>query len=169
MDYFLPTVVQSYEFNDNKRQQRQQAALKKIKKQSCLLKKMPNLSMTFKTNKKKCTALEDLGHILHNSWKDDLPPSDLIQLHSLYKVRNARQIQQHPFELVFSAFQYRILDASQVCKEICQRHRKSVKTCVNKSQRQRIQAHAQTSSIVQPDHSRTNQESFLPLSHHGQV
>jgi len=25
---------------------------------------------------------------------------------------------QHPFELVFSAFQYRILDASQVCKEM---------------------------------------------------
>jgi hypothetical protein len=94
---FLPTVDQSYEFEDYKRW-RKRAAYRK-KKQQCFPEGQPIFITSLKSDDEKMTALGDLDKKTEdNKWKDILPNMDIIQLHALYKIETKAHRIHYPFK-----------------------------------------------------------------------
>jgi len=99
MDYFLPTVDQSYEFEDYKRR-RSRAAYKKKNSQRCFPEGQPIFITSLESDDNKMTALVDLDKKTEeNNWKDTLPNMDVIQLHTLYQIETKAHRLKYPFKL----------------------------------------------------------------------
>ncbi len=68
MDYFLPTVDQSYEFEDYSRRRRRRAANKK-RSQRCFPEGQPIFTTSLESDDEKMTALTDLDKKTEeNNW-----------------------------------------------------------------------------------------------------
>ena len=98
MDYFLPTVDQSYEFEDYSRRRRR--AANKKRSQRCFPEGQPIFTTSLESDDDKMTALTDLDKKTEeNNWKDILPNMDVIQLHTLYQIETKAHRISYPFKL----------------------------------------------------------------------